>query len=79
MLGAAVQEEQLAALGSKCDLSMLRHLDLSAAGIRDTGSVFGAGGPLTALTGLNLDLNQLTSLAPLAGLAHLLALSINNR
>lgn len=72
-----LQEEQL---GSQVEVLTLRHLDLSAVGIRDLGSVFAASGPLTALTGLNLDGNQLSSLAPLAGLSHLLALSIcNNR
>jgi Leucine-rich repeat (LRR) protein len=71
----AMQEQQLA---SNCDLSALKYLDLSSMGIKDLGSVFAAGGPLAGLTWLNLDSNHLTSLAPLAGLTRLVALSINN-
>lgn len=70
-----MQEEQL---GSSCDLSTLRYLDLSSFSIKDLGTVFAAGGPLAGLTWLNLDNNHLTSLAPLAGLTRLVALSINN-
>jgi Leucine-rich repeat (LRR) protein len=70
-----MQEQQL---GSNCDLSTLRYLDVSGMCLKDLGSVFAAGGPLAGLTWLNLDSNHLTSLAPLAGLTRLVALSINN-
>lgn len=74
-MSTAVQEDHL---GSDCVLSSLRHLDLSSAGIKDLGTVFAAQGPLAALTGLVLDSNHLTSLAPLAGLTRLVHVSVNN-
>lgn len=73
--GLPLQEEHL---GSSCTLSSLRHLDLTAVGVKDLGTVFAAAGPLAALTSLNLDSNNLTSLSSLAGLTCLVALSINN-
>jgi Leucine-rich repeat (LRR) protein len=59
-------------------MSSLRQLDICALGLRDLSSVFAAGSPLTALTGLRLDGNHTTSLGPLAGLSRLLLLSMNN-
>jgi Leucine-rich repeat (LRR) protein len=70
-----MQEEELL---PGCELSSLRHLDLTAAGIKDLGSVFAANGPFTALTGLTLDSNHLTNLAPLSGLTRLMSLHINS-
>jgi Leucine-rich repeat (LRR) protein len=69
-----LQEEELL---PGCELSSLRHLNLTAAGIKDLGTVFAASGPVTALTGLTLNSNHLTNLAPLSGLARLMALHIN--
>lgn len=47
-------------------------------GIKDLGSVFASTGALTALTGLTLDSNSLTSLTHLAGLMRLVSLSLSN-
>lgn len=65
-------------LGEDVDLSALKHLDLSASGLRDLGTVFAVGGPLAGLTSLCLDNNRLASLAPLSAMNRLCVLTANN-